>query len=89
MTTTPNTTKRSKALTEVESSGILFAGGELHKLRRQAEQAGDELTASALWTAIHALGSIGWKTASQRKGSREASIREAVAFRRIKLAKIA
>lgn len=88
MTTTPNTTTRSKALTEAESLGILFAGGKLHQLRREAEQAGDELTASALWTAIHALGSIGWKTAKERSGARQASIREAVAFRRIKLAKI-
>lgn len=87
MTTTPNT--KPNTLTEVESSGILHAGGKLHELRRQAEQAGDELTASALWTAIHALGSIGWKTASQRKGARQASIRQAVAFRKIKFERIA
>lgn len=89
MTTTPNTTTRSKALTEVESSGILFAGGKLHELRRQAEQAGDELTASALWTAIHALGSISWKTADQRKKGRQYAINEAKRFREIKLNKIA
>ena len=86
---TDTRTTRTNGLNEVDSSAMLFASGKLHEIRRQAEQAGDELTASALWTAIHALGAIQWKTAKQRKESQQASIREARAFRRIKLAKIA
>lgn len=76
---TPKYMKETKK--ESEQVAVLLAGCQIHELRRKAEADGNELLASALWVAIHALGSIAFSKASDRKLSKQYAINEAKRYR--------
>jgi len=78
----PKNMKETK--TESAQLSVLLAGIPISDLRRKAEASGDVLQASALWTAIHALGSIAFSKAADRKVSKQYAINEARRYRELK-----
>jgi hypothetical protein len=79
---TPKYMKETK--TESAQISVLLAGIPISDLRRKAEAEKNELLASALWVAIHALGSIAFSKASDRKLSKQYAINEARRYRELK-----
>jgi len=69
--------------TEAGQISVLLAGIPISDLRRKAEAEKNELLASALWTAIHALGSIAFSKAADRKMSKQYAINEAQRYRKL------
>lgn len=78
----PKNMKETK--TESAQISVLLAGIPLSDIRRKAEADGDVLLASAMWTAIHAMGSIAFSKASDRKVSKQYAINEARRYRELK-----
>lgn len=79
---TPKYMKETK--TESAQISVLLAGIPISELRRKAEAEKNELLASSLWVAIHALGSIAFSKASDRKLSKQYAINEARRYRELK-----
>lgn len=78
-------TQPKETQAERDSTAIMLAGFEINNLRRKAEAEGNELLARALWTASHALGSISFSSAKERKAMKQYAINEAHRYRKLRI----